>query len=77
MPQSQVIPLVAVTPIALADIAALPVVDIGESGCHNWQWTTLILLSEDISSRNCEEGSEGVLSYTDATIFNLAHRVQQ
>jgi hypothetical protein len=77
MPQSQVIPLVAVTPIAFADIAALPVVDIGGPGGHHRQWKTVILLLKDVTSRKCEEESKGVLSYTDATIFNSAHPVQE
>ena len=77
MRQSQVIPLVAVTPIAFADVAALPIVDIGDSGGHNWQWTTLVFLLKEVTSRECEEGSKGVLLYTDAKIFNAAHWVQK
>jgi hypothetical protein len=77
MPQSQMISLVAVTSIALADIAALPIVDTGESGCHHWRWTMLILLLEDVPPRTCGKGSKGVLSYTDATIFSLAHQIQE
>lgn len=68
MPQSQVAPLIAVTLIALADIATLPVVHIDESNCHRWRWMMLILPMEDIPSRTCGEGSKGVLSYTEATI---------
>ena len=76
MPQSQVIPLVAVTPIAFADVAALPIVDIDDSSGHHWQWTTLVFLLKEVTSRKCGEGSKSVLLYTDAKIFNSAYWVQ-
>lgn len=71
------VPLVAVTPIALADIAAILVVDIGESRCHHWQWTTLILLLDGVPSRTCEDESKGVLLYIDAMVFSLAYQMQE